>query len=265
MKVTGLVAAEESAREGCSRNLLRALNRCLPRKAVNVIITGNADKDASPAAAEIFHYALRRHVDAWIDSGKSDGVECPYQRVIPHNVLLEYTERNPVVWDIFAPDRELRLLVAPRNTEQSDQKQAAYDAAVALFIQLLDSPGRARLARCDDCGTYFLRKRMPKRDTPIKRGSFCPEHKGEGAAQRTNATRDRRIKQLIELAAKYWPKCKQEGRERSEWVAEKMRLALRQNPNAELFQFSSIQGKWATQHQDEIEAEVKRRNIAGRE
>lgn len=246
VRVIGLVAGVESAEEGCSKNTLAALNRRLPRKAVNVIITGNADKDASPAATEVFHFALRRHADSWIDSGKSDGVECPYQRVIPHNVLLEYTERNRVVWDIFAPDGELRLLL-PCNIDQADQKQAAYDAAVALFIQLLDSPGRARLARCDDCGTYFLRKRMPKRDTPIKRGSFCPEHRGKGSAKRTGNSRENKKNELIERAAESWPKWKPTRRygDRSIWVARQMNAA--------------ITGKWVTRNQKAIEEEVEGR------
>lgn len=260
MRVTGLVAGSESSEDGCSQNTLAALNIRLRRPAVNVLITGDAKKDASPTALVIFHQALRLVVNKWIDSGKRDGKEWPNRRIPPRDVLLEYTERNPAVWDILAPDGELRLQIVPGSFfEKSDQKRAAYDAAVALFIQLLDSPKRARLFSCDGCRTYFLRQRMPKKDKPIERGSYCENCKREGKdrIRRTEDSRGERTKQMIGLAADVWPQWKQDRRhgERTEWVAQQVNKRRKSNRDR-------IAKNWVTHHQTEIEAEVERRNDA---
>jgi hypothetical protein len=263
MRVTGLVAGSES-QDGCSKNTLAALNIRLRRPAINVLITGDAKKDASPAAFAIFHQALQLVVNKWIDSGKRDGKERPYRRVPPRDVLLEYTERNPAVWDIFAPDGELRLQVVPVSFfEKSDQKRAAYDAAVALFIQLLDSPKRARLFRCDGCRTYFLRQRMPKKDTPIERGSYCENCKREGKdrIRRTEDSRGERTKQMIRWAADAWvqwkPKRQHGDEERAKWVTWKV------NQQMITEGWDPLQKtNWVTRHTNKIQEEVDRRKQA---
>jgi len=134
---------------------------------------------------------------------------------------------------------------------------AVIDGARAMFLQLLDSPASRRLFRCNGCRTYFLRERMPKKDTPIKRGSWCVSCKRDGRdrVQRTNESRDQRTKQRIGLAADAWAKWKPDRRhgERAEWVARQVSKRL---------DGDAIAKNWVTHHTKEIEAEVERRNHA---
>ena len=135
----------------------------------------------------------------------------------------------------------------------------AFDAAAALFLQLLDSPARTRLFRCDGCQKYFMRTRTPKKDTPLFRGSYCPECKGKGAARRTTASRNNRTEEMIAWAADVWEQWRQDRRhgEREDWVARKInaRLPASRNP---------IARNWVTRYRTRIEVEVERRNHATR-
>jgi hypothetical protein len=235
----------EHAEKGCPAETLAALNGRLPREKVNAFI----GLPPSEKAAEMFHCALRGLVDAWIQSGWHDGGDCPRERIIPRpaqGVLVGYSKRNAVRWDYSAPDGELRVYATLRN-RAGDQAKAALDTAAVLFIRLLGWRGRARLARCDDCGTYFLRKRMPKKETPIYRGSFCPVHKGKGSAKRTEKSRENKKDQRIKRAADFWLKWKPARRngERSVWVARQME--------------AGITGKWVTQNRKAIEELLERR------
>jgi len=232
----------EQTEKGCP-DTLAALNNRLSRERVSAWIGDSAK------SAETFHHALRGLVDAWIDSGKSNGVESPHERIVPRHiqaVLVGYSHRNPVRWDYSASDGGLRIYATLRN-RTDDRARAALDTASVLFIRLLNWRARARLARCDECGTYFLRKRMPKKGMNIKRGSFCPKDKGKGSAKRTNAGRERKRGGLVARAAEFWPKWKPARRygERSVWVARQMN--------------AGITGKWVTQNKKAIEAEVERR------
>jgi hypothetical protein len=73
-----------------------------------------------------------------------------------------------------------------------------------------------------------------------------------------NATRENRTKQMVELAAESWVKCKpmrQHGKRSkwvAKWVAAKMNKTLSRRGG-------KITGKWVTQHQQEIEAAAERR------
>lgn len=237
----------------CSPETLAALNGHLPRERINAIVGGVR----SQRTVETFRSALRGLVDAWIESGRgSNGVDCPRERAVRRNVqfvLLGYSKRNAVRWNY----RDGRLRIYATLRSHGNQEQDAFDAAALLFILLLDSPGRARLARCDDCGTYFLRRRTPKKDTPIKRGSFCPEHKGKGSAKRTEKSRESRKNELIKRAADLWLKWKPARRygKRSVWVADMVNQDLPDGAEA-------ITGKWVTQNQQKIEAEAEGRNHA---
>jgi hypothetical protein len=47
-----------------------------------------------------------------------------------------------------------------------------------------------RLSRCDECETYFVRKRTPKKDIPIKGEIHCQNCKNKGGGKRSNRSRD---------------------------------------------------------------------------
>jgi len=136
---------------------------------------------------------------------------------------------------------------------------AVIDGARAMFLQLLDSPACRRLFRCNGCGMYFLRERMPKKDTPIKRGSWCARCKREGRdrIRRTEDGRNERTRQMVRLAADAWPLWRQDRRhgERAEWIARKVNKRLQASWNP-------IAKNWVTGHKDEIEAELERRRHA---
>src|SRR5208282_4982403 len=91
------------------------------------------------------------------------------------------------------------LVTLPRIWQQRDLSVAVQDAAICLFLQWLDSPARTRLFRCDGCGTYFIRTRTPKRDTPIYHGTFCAacKSKGKDRARRTEDSRNNRTEEMI--------------------------------------------------------------------
>ena len=237
-------------------------------------------------------------VDEWIDSAKSQDDERPWERIVPaKSGLQNYITRNPpvlifgegasrawlpdevpslVMWPhnfiekekqcVFTEEDEIFLLFRKYAITQSLDKQLlrtllslAFDAAAALFLQLLDSPERTRLFRCDGCQKYFMRTRTPRTNTPIFRGSYCAECKGKGAARRTTASRTNRTEEMIGWAADVWEQWRQDRRhgEREDWVARKInaRLPASRNP---------IARNWVTRYRTRIEVEVERRNHATR-
>jgi hypothetical protein len=245
-------------------------------KALNEIgpeLDARARQGSKRAAALLeFDSTLRRLTDQWIDSGKDwqDGtVDEPHRR----NILWHSTRfPEPIFrtlttfWDRNRP--QVIVQINGRSTVKPEPKPSlntkdlslgAREHAIYHFQQLLDSPIRERLSRCDACRAYFVRARAPKKDTPIFRGTFCsnPNCKGKGSVKRMNATRETRTKQRVELAAKLWSEWTQRKRqlERSKWVAREMNNTL-------FLGGEGITGKWVTQHQKEIEAEIERRSHA---
>lgn len=178
----------------------------------------DADRRAIPS--------LRRLVDQWIESGKSNGADEPHKR--------------SALW--ISPEFPQPALAVAAQLLSRDSN----NRAVFLFQSLLDSPARWKLFRCEGCNRYFLRVRTPKRNAAVQGGCFCVDCKGQGGAKRTAMSRGRRKEQLIEHAAKCWPKWKSELGERSKWVAARV--------NEKAGTLTSITGKWITQHQLEIEA-----------
>lgn len=237
--------------------LLPALNGSLPRLILSVIVTsseeGIADKDAG-FAAHLFTRVFREEmVDKWIDSGKVGEVENPWERVAPP-LPQTFLERNPPV---LSMDEEGPYLILLPSSEGKSLCDAVLDGAMAMFLQLLDSQVCRRLFRCDGCGTYFLRKRLPKKGTLIYRGSWCPNCKGKGSARRTNKSRNKRTEQMVKWAADAWVQWKLDRRhgDRAEWIARKVNGQLRGG-------WSYIAKNWVTRHVKEIEAEVERRKHA---
>ena len=289
MRVYGFVG-EKRGKSSSVEQILRLLNGRLPQPAVNALLIGKRDgltgNDARNANLALC-MTLRMFLGAWIDSGKTEGEENASKRTLTswRNVLQDYLERNPPmvelseqgphlfmfphVWDerkelsAFAKNAVNTSLSQMNETPAEEVRSLrrimpfVWDTAIALVLLLLDSPERTRLFRCDGCQTYFMRARAPKKNVPIYRGSWCENCKGKGSARRTETSRDARTKKMVERAADVWANWKQDRRhgERSEWVAEQVNKKLPANAN-------HIAKNWVTRHQDEIEAEVERREHA---
>lgn len=291
MRVYGLVS-DKRRKNGSAEQILRALNGRLSQAAINSLLFSKGDRTgaANESSARLaFTLSFRLLVDAWIDSAKTKDGEQPWKRVFPLPYLQDYLDRNPLHLNVGEEGPYLVLLpnVWPKPKQPSafiwealtvelrkqvgDEKARfeqfmlevmpfAWDAAVAMLLQLLDSSERTRLFHCDGCGTYFMRARTPKRDVLIYRGSWCVRCKGKGAAARTEESRKIRTKQMVEWAADAWtewrPNQPQKYGERAEWVAQRVNKRLPAD-------WSEIARNWVTHHQDEIEAEVERRRANG--
>ncbi len=289
MRVYGFVG-EKRSKSGAAEDILRALNGRFPQPLVNALLTGKADGIAgenAPYARLAFTTSLRAMVDAWINSAKTEEEEQPWKRTYWPLFLQDFVARNPPMLQIAKEgpcivlfphvwDKRKRLPLLAKEAIESMLSQLedrespsaqfmreitpfAFDAATAMFLQLLDSPACRRLFRCDGCGVYFPRVRTPKKDTPILNGSYCAKCKGKGSARRTGKSRDSRANQMIRWAADVWEEWKPNQPhsygERAEWVAWKVNKRM---PGV----WSHIAKNWITRHTDEIEAEVRRRNHA---
>lgn len=253
MRVVGFVGNKSIP----SMWLLPALNGRLPRLILNGIVTGDengiADEDAQSAAYSFRRVLREEMVDKWIDSGRTGEAENPWERVAPP-LPLAFVERNPPV---LSMDAEGPYLILMPWSKGKSLRDAVIDGAMAMFVQLLDSPACRRLFRCDGCGTYFLRKRLPKKGTLIYRGSWCQNCKGKGSARRTDKSRNNRTEQMVKWAADAWVQWKPDRRhgERAEWIARKVNGRLRGS-------WSHVAKNWVTRHVKEIEAEAERRKHA---
>jgi hypothetical protein len=227
------------------------------------------DDRTSRAATEEFVAVLRGLIDQWIDSGKSEqdqSVDEPWKRNVqwtssahPRSlaeILLEFRQINPPqLW--LGGDGRYLLSTRPMFPTPAGPLEIARVHATQWFVNLLNCSTRERLSRCDGCGAYFVRERMPKKDKPIKLGTFCKGCENKGGAKRTEDSRARRKKKLLKWAADAWVKWTHRRGKRSEWVAEQVNEKLL--PLGE-----SIRGNWVTRNQTDIETEVERRNHATR-
>ena len=200
-----------------------------------------------------FHW-LRKYTDQWIDSGRKDGVDSPWERTIPSDAVdvfhVAFSESLRVRADGRpAVGYELSDLGVHR-LEKFGYKVHGQLEATLRFMLLMDSPDRERVSRCDVCRKIFEHRRMPKRGMVIKHGSFCEACKGKGRAQGTVRSRERRKNELVALAATFWEQCPQAKlQERSDWVAKKMTSKL---PEGE----APITKNWVTHNRVDIEAAV---------
>src|SRR6185437_99517 len=190
----------------------------------------NEPQKAKRLAVATFAGTLRGLVDQWIDSGKCDGVEYAWKRDVKWKtgklqplieILADYRQRNPPHAKTGEDGRsEVSMLPAL----PSSPILRARDMAVYCLIGLLDSRIRERILRCDRCSTYFVRARMPRRDMPVKRGTYCAKCKlkGKDRARRTVDSRTGRTKQMTDWAADAWAQWKPDRRDgnREKWVAQ---------------------------------------------
>jgi hypothetical protein len=240
-----------------------ALNEMAPR-----IETVRRQGSKRAAALSEFGKTLRRLVNQWLDSGKDNGIDEPQQRDIlwrssqyPEPIfttLITFWERNrPRA--IVGRDGRFTLELEPKpwlNPKQLSEN--AHDRAIWVFQQFLQSRQRDLLSRCDFCQRYFVRARKPKKDMPIKRGTFCENCKGIGGARRTVASREQRKKEMVGRAADCWLKWKPRHGKQEEWIAKQVNRELDKHHRIH----DPITRKWVTQNKKSIKAEVKRRNDA---
>lgn len=249
---------------------------------------------------------MRYLADLWIDSGKSgegeNRVDNPSRRNVEYRTPAGTPSREiPVsggnaipipthepISDLFYRliGNETRLPQIHKDGTQSLKEQLfgfnlkTFDpdyrfklrdfgmkAAMYWFAKLLDSPFSHRLARCDDCGTYFAYERAPRTD--IKGGSHCRNCKKCGSAKRMKSTRDKRIAEMVRFAAEFYGQFKPNSRQPlTKWIAEHVNRrteSIRAKAGKQrMSHYPAITGRWVTQHQAEIEAEVERRSHATR-
>jgi hypothetical protein len=218
---------------------------------------------------------MRRLTDLWIDSGKDNSnrsADTPADRnaeKIPrgHSMSLKWLIEKQFLnthgrWTEMGSDGRLNIIdVAPRfksDILQEDVQNFALqgfgqETAMYWFVKFLDSPYSRLIARCDQCKSYFARIR----ERSVKTGVFCLKCNPKGAAKRTKSSRMRRKHELIRFATDVWGDWSPRYGSRSKWVAERVNLKLLKKQDL-------ITGRWVTQHQQEIEAEVERRNHATR-
>lgn len=231
-------------------------------------------------AVSEFICTLRTLTCQWIATGKlqeTERGEEPWERSVnvstpdyPQpilNTLIEYRDRNPPKVFItddgrfgIPSDPMIRYSGWPSPPPELEATlQRARDFAICEFAKLLESHGRERLFRCDECGKYLVRARAPRKETPIYHGTFCEKCKHKGSARRTVESRKRRTQKMIEWAADAWEKWTPGNRfgKRADWVVEKVNAKL---PAGRI----PIKINWVTKHQTEIEAEVERRNYGAR-
>jgi hypothetical protein len=232
------------------------LNGTLGRGFLNRFLTDSRDIHRA------FVATLRGLVDRWIESGRRDDLDNPFERTAPKRELAWFMAKYPPVAKLDPDGRMVIHIQAPM-----DHRAAAQDHALYWFAMLLDSPTRERLSKCDKCGEYILRDRMPRMDHSIKRGVFCKKHKGKARARSMASTRENRTDELVRLAARYWPEwnSKKVLQTRSKWIAARMNGQL---PvwAGEYFQNrdGTATGRWVTEHRQDIEAEAERRKHATR-
>jgi len=209
---------------------------------------------------EAFHgeflAALRKLVDDWIDSGKTVGGERPWERVASAAILEEVKRHFPPRATVTADGRmELQLSVSPDHLLRLPVRKRAQLFAGFHFAKLISSSSRERLSRCDTCGAYFERQRMPKRGISIGHGVHCQKCKGSGSLIRVRAERDRRRRKLVELAAGFWSAWDQKERRtgRSEWVAAQVNHRLPPGVKA-------VGRRWVTRNRETIQAAAEERN-----
>lgn len=221
---------------------------------------------------EEFCQALRKLVDEWIDSGKEkqdDGqiVDDPWRRKANEQALRVFVKSCRVNASprgfVLDGGRVQFRLDSPIPALMSDRRLAVGTLAIWWYVMLLDSPRRESLCRCDECGQYFLRLRMPKREAPTKRGIFCPEHKDKRKARSVNNTRQIRGQMLVELAAGFWLEWerKKPRDQLAGWIAKLMRTKLMRLQEKKRFAWVpiAISPKWVTRNKEKIEAEAERR------
>jgi hypothetical protein len=212
-----------------------------------------------------FTSTLRRVIDSWICSGHcgTDPTpsDCPIERNLDgvpqgeseslQRILGKWRRRNQPYVGIERTGK-VRIFDNPPRVSQTDPEMSGRNTAFWFFLKFLNSHNPHGLARCANCSRYFSYMRVPRRI--LKRGTFCPSCKDKSSVLRTKAARIRRQNRRIALAADVFPRWKPRYGKRSVWVATRMNRQHEQ---------IGQNGKWVTQNEGEILAELKRRKACG--
>ncbi len=165
-----------------------------------------------------------------------------------------------------------RPIKLPPFIEREGPYLTVWDESMLWFVLFLNCGHAQRLDRCTYCKRYFCRKRNPKKNLAFKRGPHCGKCKGAASIDRTEDTRGKRTDEMVRFAAEVWAQWKPNSRDgrRSKWIATKVnsrteRIAVKAGRDSALAShYPRITGRWVTEHQTEIEAEVERRKHATR-
>ncbi len=245
-----------------------------PIEASERITQLRSDSQWIGVAAKKMIETMRLLADLWIDSGKSGlnrEVDTPLDRnvedVLPGNQVSLFRLIDIHLFDHYPRYTGMRRDGTQRvkgNYPRFDTLdlmsyglQGAMETygqryAMYYFANLLDSPYSRHIARCDSCESYFTYQRAPRRS--IMCGVFCANCKDKGSVRRNQSSRQRRTRNLVTLAADVWDRWRPNSHDgpRSTWIAARLN---RKQP-------AGITGRWVTTHQQEIEAEVRRRKDA---
>lgn len=147
----------------------------------------------------------------------------------------------------------------PESSGSEDSLGMAREYAIFEFARLLDSPSPHRLSRCDGCGRYFVRQRVPTR--VIYHGTFClrAKCKSKGGAKRIVDGREQLARDKTRWAAdalERWEPGKRCG-EKKDWILKKVKEGM------ETAGLDPIKVNWVTWHLKDIEAELERRKGNG--
>jgi hypothetical protein len=204
---------------------------------------------------------MRTMADMWIDSGKKSDADIPTERNVV-SVLSGPGENLFGMIRRLLPDDYLRFTVmTPEGKFESrdrfpefDRQRLAEGLRVALeifgetwaafhFSRFLDSQHSHRIARCDNCGTYFAYQRTRLR--MVLRGVFCPKCTGKGAQRRTKVSREKRL----ETAARAWIEweSKRSSKPQWQWVCD----AVSKSHGV------TFGRRWVTQNLSEIQQRVE--------
>jgi hypothetical protein len=163
------------------------------------------------AWANTYLRLLRRYVDLWLETGCEGARNRPATRHPTREIdeiVKQVVTANRVV-PVARKDGYAMSLVPPRtlaNKRTAAARDAAFarQAAQTMFVALLMSPERLKIAKCarEGCGTYFL---LGKWNHSYERGtrcSLCRQGEERGAKQdRVEANRDQAKRAVYEYAA----------------------------------------------------------------
>lgn len=210
----------------------------------------NPEHDMRVAKFHVF--CMRTLIDAWIESGRDGEVENPLKRHLSEplmNALIRWSSDHRTELSFKRWTGEPSLYIpACRDANTECPFRNAWDDAIRLFAQLLDSPYRYRIAKCRFKGcTYYYTNRVPK--GPLHYGTFCPAHRQRASASRAeyrkrNAIHEDRIKIAHGLWATWPPECRTEKSQRV-WLASQ--IGRKQSKASD-----PVKINWVTRHLSEI-------------
>lgn len=203
---------------------------------------------------------MRQLADAWIETGRTNGVEEPRKRKLTSELwrtLNEWAARNQP--DLcFTHSGEREVLLPACKIDYGAPLDAALNDAVRFFGRFLDSPYRTRLFKCQWCNEYYFTQRQPV--DRVEFGTYCPKHRQRASAKRSNASRrDPEHQTKLRLAVDAWGSAPEALSDAAKlvWVADEINKGLRDGKL--LHYYAPIKRNFVKRHLDEIKAEAQGR------